>query len=158
MWFIERPSVSIHVADSLTGTSKWELLLRWVLFRRFDRTVREMHKANMAALSVRMKNIGLIEKVPVSELRDSLCLAVLVIISCFTILYSHIVPEARTHVSILSTFVQLRRPNSMFFIHIFIIVFLTLHRWEGLVSKHFTVKSTTVVFITCDKYNLIWFD
>ena len=28
----------------------------------------------------------------------------------------------------------------------------------GLVSKHFTVKSTPVVFGACDKYNLILFD
>ena len=29
------------------------------------------------------------------------------------------------------------------------------HRWEGLVRKHFMVKSRPVVFGACDKYNLI---
>ena len=31
-----------------------------------------------------------------------------------------------------------------------------LHQWEGLVSKHFTVKPTPVVFSAYDKYNLNW--
>lgn len=33
----------------------------------------------------------------------------------------------------------------------------TLHRWEVLVSKHFKVKTTPVVFGACDKQHFIWF-
>ena len=52
----------------------------------------------------------------------------------------------------------------VYFIHLVLLLccifpnlfFLTLHRWEGLVSKHLSVKSTPVVFCECHKYNLIW--